>query len=431
MSNSLFSELNLFICAGEASGDSHGAEIILALKELLNASDSNINLKAWGMGGAKLKEAGLEIIQDSTNLGIIGIADIIKNLLFFIQLEKRLIQELIDRKPQIALFIDYPGLNLRLAKAIKKHLPNCKIIYYVAPQVWAWNEGRLKQIPNLVDRLFPILPFEEELHKKAGTSVKYVGNPSAWIIGQVEKIFDKQKFFDFMGFDSSKPLIGIFPGSRKREIDYMLPVFLEAAKELNKTNPEIQFLLVRANSIKQKKIEEYLKKHKIKEDLIKVSDSKYNHYILKGLDIAWLTSGTVTLEAACCETPLILGYRENPLYWPFYLLVRKIDKIGLPNIIADENICPELLQEDCIVENWVNITKQWLSEPELLDNIKKDLREKVKAKLKPELDPTLYIAQEIQTIYQISQASLINASHIKKQAEINSAQTKKQYKKNE
>ena len=123
-----------------------------------------------------------------------------------------------------------------------------------------------------------------------------------------------------------------------------------------------------------------------------------------------------------------MGYRENPLYWPFYLLVRKIDKIGLPNIIADENICPELLQENCIVENWVNITKQWLSEPELLDNIKKDLREKVKAKLKPELDPTLYIAQEIQTIYQISQASLINASHIKKQAEINSAQTKKQYK---
>ncbi len=424
MSTSLSPELNLFICAGESSGDSHAAEIILALKELLTTQNSGINLKAWGMGGTKLKEAGLEIIQDSTNLGIIGIADIIKNLGFFIKLEQRLIQELIARKPQIALFIDYPGLNLRLAKAIRKHVPSCKIIYYVAPQVWAWNEGRLKQIPNLVDRLFPILPFEEDLHKKAGTSAKYVGNPSAWIIGQVEKIFDKQKFFDFMGFDINKPLIGIFPGSRNREIEYMLPVFLEAAKELNKTNPEIQFLLVRANSIKAEKIEQYLQKHNIKENLIKVSDSQYNHYILKGLDIAWLTSGTVTLEAACTETPLILGYRENPLFWPFYLLVRKIDKIGLPNIIANESICPELLQKDCTPENWIDLTQKWLAEPELLEDIKKNLRDKVKAKLKPELDPTLYIAQEIQTIYQIGEASLINASHIKEQAKINSAKTK-------
>jgi len=419
--------LNLFVCAGEASGDSHAAEVIHCLKDEL---PENTSLNAFGMGACKLKEAGVELIQDSSELGIIGAIEVIKRLPFFIGLERKLVSEIKKRKPDVTLLVDYPGLNLRLAAAIKRELPFCKVIYYVAPQVWAWNPGRIKKIPMLVDRLFPILPFEEALHREYGTSVKYVGNPSAWTIGQMESWFRREDFLTYYDLDPSKPIIGIFPGSRNREIEFMLPTMLEAAKSLKTKIPDLQFILVRANSIKAETIEQYLQKADIKPDSIHIHTADKNFYVLKSVDIAWLTSGTVTLEAACCETPLILGYRENPLFFQVYLWLRQIGRIGLPNIVAGETVCPELLQENCSSDKWAELTARWLQNPQELERMRGNLKEKVKNKLDSKLNPALQIAQEIITINRINHTSRENLIHMREQAQQNSQKTMKEIKGN-
>ncbi|MDJ0626283.1 MAG: lipid-A-disaccharide synthase [Candidatus Caenarcaniphilales bacterium] len=421
--------INLFVSAGEVSGDKHAAEVIQSLKQQIS---SDVKTNIWGMGGQNLKKENVELIQDSTNLGVMGGADVIKKLPFFMNLKKRLIESIRRRKPDIALLVDYPGLNLRLAAAIKKHVPSCKIICYVAPQVWAWNYKRIYKLPSLVDRLFPILPFEENLHQEHGTCAKYVGNPTAWSIDQMNPDFDSVEFKKSIGFNPDQPLIGIYPGSREREIDYMLPVFLEAAKNLKELKPETQFVLVRSNSIKEEKLNKYFKKHSISKDsLIKVESYEKNLSVLRSIDVAWLKSGTVTLEAACCETPLIIGYKEFPLFWKVFLYLRQIDRIGLPNIIGGGFVCPELLQNDCKAENWVSITERWLKNPEELQSMKNNLRQLVKLPLQPQMNPAVYIAREILMIYQIDMTSKNNVFHMKEQAHKNSQQTKQEISLNE
>jgi lipid-A-disaccharide synthase len=415
--------LNLFVSAGEASGDQHAADVVSSLKEL---AANEFELYVWGMGGPKLKEAETDLIQDSSKLGVMGVADVLKQLPFFLTLEKRLVEEIRKRKPDIALLVDYPGLNLRLAEAIRKYVPSCKIVYYIAPQVWAWGHERLKKIPLLVDRLFPILPFEEKLFKDNGVSAKYVGNPSAYVIGQIDEQLDKQAFIEYCGADPSRPVIGVFPGSRKREIEYMLPVLLDSMKLLASQRPEVQFILVKAPTIDRRLIDDYILAAGVPLDNLFVQEGNFNHFVLESVHIAWLTSGTVTLEAACAETPMILGYKENPIFFQGYTMLRRIDKIGLPNIVAGEDVCPELLQGDCIPEKWVGITKQWLDNPQMLEEISFNLKTKVKDKLSVELDPAVHVAQEIVMIHNINHLSMENLMHMREQAHQNSQQTKKE-----
>ena len=419
-SPNLFSQ-NLFISAGEASGDNHGADVIRSLKIL---AKDKFKLSIWGMGGSALKDEGIEILQDSSNLGIIGIADVIKKLPQLWRLENNLINEIKKRKPDVALLIDYPGLNMRLAAKIKKLVPHCKVIFYIAPQVWAWNSGRIRKIPKIVDRLLTILPFEEKLHQEAGTSAKFVGNPSAWVINQLKDL-DQDEVIRYMGLNPDKPVIGIFPGSRDREIDFMLPVLLESAKALKAKNPKVQFLLIKAPTISQEKIDKFFKLHQISDDLIKVKSAEKNTnlFVLQSVDFAWLTSGTVTLEAACALTPLILGYRENPIFWRGYLFVRQISQIGLPNIIAGEEVCTELLQENCTPEKWVEITEKWLSSEEKVKATKELLKTKVKDVLETAINPADRVAGEILTIHKINYASLENQIYMREQAQKNSQES--------
>ncbi len=414
--------LNLFVSAGEASGDLHGAEVIHFLRY---CAPEDMNLQIWGMGSKKLAEAEVEIIHDSSELGIIGVADVVKKLPTLFQLESKLIAEIKARKPDVALFVDYPGLNLRLAAAIKKHLPFCKVVFYVAPQVWAWNKARIKKLPGLVDRLLTILPFEEELHREAGTSARFVGNPSSWWMDNLE-LPEREEILQAAELNPEKPVIGIFPGSRNREIDFMLPVFLQAAKQLHEKKPDIQFVMVRARTITSEKLKAHFEALEVPEKLIKIEEPDNNYAILRSVDIAWLTSGTVTLEAACGGTPLILGYRENPIFFKGYLFLRLTDKIGLPNIVAQDFVCPELLQEDCTPEKWVEITESWLDTPGKLAEIKNTLLQRVANPLKASVNPAYNVAQEILTIHQINHLSRENQIHMREQAHQNSQQTMKE-----
>ncbi|MDX1919695.1 MAG: lipid-A-disaccharide synthase [Candidatus Caenarcaniphilales bacterium] len=392
--------LNLFVCAGESSGDLHAAHVVECLHKQLPA---DINLEIWGMGGKKLQDQNIDLVQDSTDLGVIGIAEILKKLFFFIDLERRLIEEIKKRKPDFALLIDYPGLNLRLAAKIKKVLPTCKVLFYVAPQVWAWNKKRIYKIPKIVDKLYPILPFEEALHKSVGTNVKFLGNPSANVLNELSKTFNRSQYLESVGLDFSMPLISLFPGSRPRTTSLVLPDMLQAAKILGKKFPKIQFVLVKSSTAELGQIKRLVEEAEMGDCKFVVLDYPHNHSVLLSSTVAWLASGTVTLEAACANTPLIVGNRES---WIYFLMFKHFIKInvtgfkdariiGLPNLIAGEIICPEILQHDCNAEQWAGITENWLSNPEELAKIKKNLKEKVIDQLQPELDPAHEIAKDI------------------------------------
>lgn len=407
------SKIRVFVSAGEVSGDKYASYILDSCKELIK--DKELTLEAWGMGGSYLKNH-MEIIQDSTNMGIVGIVNIIKHLPFFWQLENKLKKLLLERQPDIALLVDYPGLNLRLAKFIRKHIPHCKITYFVAPQVWAWNKKRINLLPKIIDRLLVILPFEEKLHKDAGTSARYVGNPSAYIL-QSRPPIDKNSLYEKYNLDKNKKTIAIFPGSRNKEIKCMLPMFLQAAQDLIKLHDSVQFVMVQAPSIQDKIIKTYFDKHKIPKDLIKVLPSSENYNAMEISDIGWLKSGTNTLECACTKTPLILGYKGSFLNWILYLILRRINYIGLPNIIANDKICPELLQNDCISKNWVDITNQWLSKPEILKEQSNKIQKQVLEKLNSQSSsPFQEVAKEIIHIAQANYMSLMNKSYVRERA---------------
>ncbi|MBI1859070.1 MAG: hypothetical protein HYR97_08180 [Candidatus Melainabacteria bacterium] len=272
-----------------------------------------------------------------------GLTEVIKKLSLYVNLEKELLFKLQIYRPDILILVDFPGFNLRLTKKIKKVLPDTKIVYYFPPQVWAWNQGRTKILAKYCDLVLCGLPFEEEFHRQRGVNAYYIGSP---IVNEHTE-FDRTKVRSELGISNGSTLIGLFPGSRKSEIHYMFPV-----------------------------------KHSYDNlhEKIKVLPPGNNHKLLSACDFAWLTSGTVTLEAALYETPMILGYRGNAINYILYLILKRINMIGLPNIILGEKIVPELIQSEATPDNYYQNTKEWLEVPGHVGKIKESLK-KVKEKL--------------------------------------------------
>lgn len=366
----------IFIVTGEESGDLHAASLISELNKIISPDELIIK----GIGSKHLENAGAEIFFNSKYLGAIGLIEVINKLSLYLNLEKRLLAELQIFMPHILILVDFPGFNLRIAKNVKKLLPETKIVYYLPPQVWAWNQGRTKILAKYCDLVLCGLPFEEEFHRKRGVNAYYVGSP----IVNEHLEFEKSKVRSELGISNGNTLIGLFPGSRKSEIHYMLPVLLEAVHLLHKIYPNYNFMLAQAQTISnlEKEIERHLQKSSYTNlsEKIKVLPPGNNYKLLAACDFAWLTSGTVTLEAALYETPMILGYRGNFINYLLYLILKRVNMIGLPNIIIGKKIVPELIQYDATPENYYQNTKEWLEVPGHIEKIKSDLK-KVKEKL--------------------------------------------------
>ncbi len=350
----------IFIVTGEASGDMHAASLLSELYKII--PKDQLIVKA--IGGSYLQSAGADIFFNSKYLGSMGLTEVISKLSLYLNLERELLFQLSTFRPDVLVLVDFPGFNLRVAKKVKELLPETKIVYYMPPQVWAWNQSRTKILAKYCDLVLCGLPFEEEFHRKRGVNAIYAGSP---ILHELEK-FDREKIRNEFGIKNGEMLIGLFPGSRKSEIHFMLPVLLEASKLLEKTFPNIKFLIAKAQTVD------------FGAGNIKILPAGNNHKLLCASDILWLTSGTVTLEAALYETPMILGYRGNYINYLLYLLLKRINMIGLPNIIYGEKIVPELLQNDATPENYFQTTKVWLQNPPSLEKVK-DLLKKVKEKI--------------------------------------------------
>lgn len=345
----------IFFVTGETSGDMHAASLLNELYKIIPKEQ----VIAKAIGGSHLKDAGADIFFNSKHLASMGITEVIGRLFMYLNLERELLFQLFIFRPDVLVLIDFPGFNLRIAKKVKKLLPDTKIVYYLPPQVWAWNQGRTKILAKYCDLVLCGLPFEEKFHKERGVNAYYVGNP---ILYELEK-FDREKVRSEFGVKKEDLLIGLFPGSRKSEIYFMLPVLLKASELLHDIFPQIKFLIAQASTVNLKETEK-----------VQVLLPGNNYKLLCASDILWLTSGTVTLEAALYETPMILGYRGNMINYFLYLLLKRINMVGLPNIIYGEKIVPELLQNQATPGNYYEITKNWLKKPEELEKIKKSLK---------------------------------------------------------
>jgi len=325
----------LFIITGEHSGDLHASFIVKELKSIMP------DLTIEAVGGKHLETEGVKLFSDHSKMAVVGL-DAIKSIFSHIKLGKSIYNYLKDEyKPDLVLLIDYGGFNLRLAPELKKAGMN--VYYYISPQVWATRKNRLKTIKKYIDKMMLILPFEEKIHKKAGVNAEYVGHP---LISQLDRSFDKEEFIKVNELDPYKKIIGIFPGSRKMEINYLLPVFLNAARIIQQHAMKTQFCIGQASNIDDKLITKYLDELN-KDRLLDIKIIKnQNHALLSSADAAILASGTITLEAAIYKTPMVVSYKGPHIAYWIYLMLRYIKHISLPNIIAEREIVKEFVQDN-------------------------------------------------------------------------------------
>lgn len=324
----------IFLVAGEASGDIHGANLISALRRL--APD----VVCEGLGGQRMGAAGMALRCDLASKGIMGFTEVLKSLhqirLLFIET----LEYIKESKPQCLVLIDYPGFNIMLAKSV--HRLGIPIVYYISPQVWAWKRQRIYTLARLVKKMLVILPFEEELYRSKGVDCVYVGHPLLDHIEQNACDESNRSMSDSLSDDA--PLIGILPGSREQEIDRILPPMLATAAGIRERYPNARFVAACVDADRAEQISKIAGSFPV----ITLIGGMYN--VLSQARFCLVASGTATVEAALFGAPMVILYKVSPVtYWLARLLVR-VDHIGMVNILAGKRIAPEFIQGEATAE---------------------------------------------------------------------------------
>ena len=313
--------------AGEASGDLHGSGVVRELK----AKDPSIEI--FGIGGDRMQAAGMELIFHVRELAVMGFLEVLRHLPVLKAVEKTLAAVIAMKKPDVLVLIDYPGFNLRFARKAKR--PGMKIVYYISPQVWAWNPGRVKKMKSLIDKMLVVFPFEREIYTRAGIDAEFVGHP---VLEEVSDAQDRKGFFRRYDLDESKPVLGLFPGSRKQEIERIFPAMLGAARILS-AKLGVQPVVGVSSLLDY----EYVKGFIRAESAVRLLQNA-THDIMKNSDLAVVTSGTATLETGYFGTPMIVVYRTSWATYAIGRLLIRVKNIGLVNIVAGKGVVPELIQ---------------------------------------------------------------------------------------
>lgn len=314
------------IIAGEASGDLHGARLAGALK-------GETDVELFGIGGDQMARY-MELLYHVQDLAYIGFTEIFRHLPFFIKVYKDVIRAAVEREPAVVVLIDYPGLNLRLGKKLKKL--GFKVFYFIAPQVWAWHQSRAKKMASFVDRMAVIFDFEVEFFSAFGIDAHFVGHP---LTDGLKIHLSREAFCEKFGLCAGKSVLALLPGSRKQEIAHLLPSMLSAVQRLRQKFPNLQVALGLADTIQRDLIEEYVALSDIK--IIKGATYELMSYATAAI----VASGTATLEAACFQLPFVLLYRVSPLSYFLGKKLIKIPRIGLVNIVGRDEIAKEFIQD--------------------------------------------------------------------------------------
>lgn len=346
----------ILIVAGEASADRYAAGLVRQLQSLHGAE----TLDFFGTGGDAMQNSGVHVMCHVRDLAHIGVREALSSLRTYHRTFQLLVRACRAQRPDVAVLLDFPDFNLRLAKKMKRL--GVRVVYYISPQVWAWRSGRVRTIRKFVDKMLVILPFEEAYYRKRGVAADFVGHP---LLESFHPHRDPQKFREGLGLDPELKTVALLAGSRHREIGHILPVLLQASQHLLRRIPA-QFLISAAPTVDVQYVRSLTRDVLQKEphpELFRVltCDSRD---ILANSDFAFVKSGTSSLEAALVGTPFLITYKISPLsWWVGSLLIRSSMK-GLVNLLAQEMIVPELFQSLATPEALSQVAQRYLEDPE-------------------------------------------------------------------
>lgn len=336
--------MNILISAGEASGEAYGAELIQELRTLVPAA------RFFGLGGPRMREAGCQITVEARDVAVVGLAEVITHLPKIYGEFQKLVREAERRKPAAAVLIDFPDFNFRLAK--KLHALRIPVFYYVSPQLWAWRRGRIKLVQKYVRKMLVIFPFEEQFYREHGVKVTFVGHPLADI---QPPAVSREEFAQANQLNPARTWIALLPGSRRREIEMNLPEMLAAAQEMT-AGGDFEFLVPAASTVRPEWLAGAigrLSPRREDQELVVnvVADARAALAFSRAAVVA---SGTATVEAAVIGVPFVMVYRVAPLTWHLGRRLVSVPFYAMPNLIAQREVVPELVQSRFTSENIID-----------------------------------------------------------------------------
>ena len=345
---------DVFIIAGESSGDMHGAALVQQVLRL----DPDVRFR--GIGGPKLAAAGAELFLDITEHAAVGVMEALYSARQLIGAYRMICRRLKEDRPDAIVLIDFPDFNLRVARHARRL--GVKVIYYISPQIWAWRTGRVRQIERTVDHMLVIFPFEVGFYATHGVRAEFVGHP---LIDRLAGVPARQEARQALGLDAGATVIGLLPGSRCKEIEALLPMMLDAAGRLRAERPELCFILGAAPG---------------REDLIRSMAGSHGvqivedntHAAMSASDAVMIASGTATVEAMILNVPMVVTYRVSLGTYLAFAWLMKVSRFAMPNIIAGREIVPELMQWDATAEN-LHRTAAAMLAPDRLEQARADL----------------------------------------------------------
>jgi len=357
------SSQQIFIVAGEASGEAHAARVATALKQ------QRPTVYISGIGGDAMRSAGVDIVHDFAELAVMGLVEVIKRYPVIKSIYNQTVKRLRREPPDLLILVDYPGFNLKLAK--KARQLGIPVLYYISPKVWAWRPGRIQQIKKTVDHIAVLFPFEETLYQQAEVPVTCVGHPLAEVVhSALTPTQAKEKF----GLSTSRRVIGVFPGSRRSEISALLPLMLSAVERIENRHFPVEVVIPLAPGIDETMLTDITQHSALKIHIIK--DDFYD--VIKSCDAIVAASGTVTLEIALSGVPHLIAYKVAPLSYYILKKLVKIPYVGLCNIVTGKNVVTELIQEQATTVRVEQVIMDFLTHPQRLqkaENVRQQVLE--------------------------------------------------------
>src|SRR6266576_456231 len=344
--------MTIYFVAGEASADNHAAALMCSLREL------DADLHFIGRGGPQMRKiAGEQFKNWIGDAAVLGLWEVIRNYGYFREQFHETLNEIQESKPDAIVLIDYPGFNLRLARALRRQSPPQKIIYYISPQVWAWNRGRIKKMARFLDLMLCIFPFEADLYNKSGLRAVFVGHP------MIERLRATK-----LKTERDRNLIGLFPGSRMREVRKIFPVMLESVPELQKPNRNMLFEVAAASEELAREMGKMLARRVQGQLVIQIKVGE-TAALMQRAFAGIVASGSATLEAAYFRLPFVLIYK---VAWPTYLaarLVVSVKYLGMPNVLADREVVPEYIEHRARPDAIVKAVRRLIEDADARDRM--------------------------------------------------------------
>ena len=336
----------IYFVAGEASGDNHGAGLMRSLRQL------DVDLHFIGRGGLQMKTiAGGQFHDWIGNAAVLGLWEVIRNYGYFREKFRETLSEIEKSKPDAVVLIDYPGFNLRLARALRLRIGAHKIVYYISPQVWAWNRGRIKKMARFLDLMLCIFPFEADLYNQSGLRTVFVGHP------MIERLRPGK-----IDIERDPNLVALFPGSRSREVRKIFPILIEATHKLQRRKPNLRFEVAAASDELAQEMEGILDRQSQDRQSLEIKTGEAATIMQRAL-VGIVASGSATLEAAYFRLPFVLVYK---VAWPTYLVARlvvNVKHLGMPNVLADKEVVPEFIQHRARPDAIAKTVRQLINDP--------------------------------------------------------------------